>query len=104
MSTNNSGVGVNSSQMEDVCRNLRSHSGEIANLIEDLDALEKTLPSVWEGDDIELLNEQFNKFKSELLQLPDVIASIAAWGEDTTNDYLADEVRSSASINELFWR
>lgn len=96
------GVGVDVPKMQYACEQLKNHAGEISMLIDMLDSMEKKLPSIWEGEDIELLNVKFEKFKSELQQLPDVISDIARWGEETTENYKADELKSRIGINEVF--
>lgn len=95
-------VGVSVELMEEKCSGLRTHSANVQDLITELNALKNQLPTYWEGEDLELFIEMFTDFESKLGEMPEVINSIAAWGEKLTDNYLLDQNRTTQAIRTMF--
>lgn len=90
-------VGVDADAMEDVCNHLRFYSGEMDELIEELNTLTKALPEDWQGDDLEIFTAEFMKFEAELSKMPSIIEKIATWCEGKKNAY-EEEARNVSKI------
>lgn len=95
-------VGVSVECMNETCASLRSSSASVQDLIVELDGLKNQLPSYWEGDDLNLFIEMFTSFEAKLGEMPEVIESIAAWGENLTDNYMQDSLRTSNAIRSIF--
>ena len=95
-------VGVDGAVMQEACQALRAAVGELNTFVGDLATLETSLSEYWEGEDLEILHTEFATFKKNLEELPEVINSIAGWGESTADAYASAVGKTKASINEIF--
>lgn len=95
-------VGADGAVLQENCQSLRAAAGELDTFVGDLATLENGLSEYWEGEDLEMLHAEFATFKKNLEELPEVISSIAGWGESTAEAYASAVGKTKASINEIF--
>lgn len=95
-------VGVRTEDMEEVCSNLITQAGNIENFIDELEALKQELPNYWEGSDLETLIIEFQTFRNKLSEIPEIVTSIARWGDTTTDAYSDSSVSTSMKVSEIF--
>ncbi|MBQ7780886.1 MAG: hypothetical protein IJ405_02565 [Lachnospiraceae bacterium] len=95
-------VGADGAVLQENCQELRAAAGELDTFVGDLTALENGLSEYWEGEDLELLHTEFATFRKSLEELPEVISSIAGWGESTADAYDTAVGKTKTSFNQIF--
>lgn len=95
-------VGADTEVMAEICTELERESQTLISFVDDLGNLEKDLSNYWEGNDMETLHAEFANFRKSLEEMPEVISSIAKWGQSTSNEYDRVMSKTITSINEIF--
>ena len=97
-----SSVGVETTVMYECCGELKTAASSLEGFINDLGQLEQDLSNYWEGEDMTMLHEKFSEFKNCLMEMPDVIMSIARWGESTTDAYADTMAKTKQALDGIF--
>lgn len=95
-------VGVDTTIMHENCEGLKQDAQKFQQFIDDLGALEQDLSNYWEGEDLNMLHAEFATFKSSMMEMPEVITSIASWGESASDAYESVTSKTITGINEIF--
>ncbi len=95
-------IGTDEAVLRENCRGLRAEAEKLNTFVGDLASLETSLSEYWEGEDLELLHTEFASFKAKLEELPEIVNSIAGWGESTADAYTTQVNRTKSSITSIF--